>query len=218
MTLCLKDVLCGYGKNVVVKVPDVLLPLGKNSLLVGHNGSGKTTLLKTLCRVIRPIKGTISDHIRTCLLPEEVDFAGNLTAGDVFKTLCPHENQADDILNELEIPTRKRFDHLSKGNRQKLRVAVSESLAYRLEKTILCLDEPLSGLDVSARKKIIEAWDGGGHLGSIWAKFTGHRIISQHSGVAPQAFQTIVVAGGRTKIFPPIKTCDNWPDLIEGIL
>lgn len=218
MTLQLDNLSCGYGKDIIVHIQSILLPKGHISLLVGHNGSGKTTFLKTLCRVIPVINGTIPDHIRTCLLPEEVDFAGNLGAEDIFKTLCPKEGQFSEILGALEIPGKKRFSHLSKGNRQKLRIAIAESLAGRLRKTILCLDEPLSGLDVSARVKIIQAWNGEGELGRIWAEFKGHRIISQHAGRAPQAFQTIAVANGRTFIFPPIETCDNWPEFLHDQL
>lgn len=209
----LKDVQCGYGKTVVVVVRDILLPAGKISLLVGHNGSGKTTFLKTLCRVIPVLTGKIPLDIHTCLLPEELGFPGNLMPLDIFKTLCPLESNADTILRELSITKNKRFDQLSKGNRQKLRIAVSESLARHLNKTILCLDEPLSGLDVSARETITSAWGGEGVLGKIWSEFGGHRIISQHSGRAPKAFQTIVVAKGQTSVHPPIASCDNWPAL-----
>lgn len=215
MTLTLTNIVCGYGKNVVVRVHDVLLPSGQTSLLVGHNGSGKTTFLKTLCGVISPIEGHLPPGTQTCLLPEEVGFPGSLPSGEIFRSLCPNESQSDKILDELEIPLKKRFDQLSKGNRQKLRIAITESLGCSLSKTILCLDEPLSGLDVSARRKIIQAWNGEGELGLIWGRFGGHRIISQHSGRAPRAFQVIVVADGRTRVFPPIETCDDWPKLIS---
>jgi ABC-type multidrug transport system ATPase subunit len=214
MSFYLKDVDCGYGTSVVLHVGEVYFREKSTSLLVGHNGSGKTTFLKTICHVIPPLKGAVSRELSTCLLPEEIDFPGNLRSLTIFKSICPFEKFAGEILEELEVPLLKRFDQLSKGNRQKLRIAISESLGAGLSKTLLCLDEPLSGLDVVAREKIIKAWGGEGELGRYWKSFEGHRIISQHSGKAPLTAQTIAIHGGACLIFSPIENCDSWPDLI----
>jgi ABC-type multidrug transport system ATPase subunit len=208
---------CGYGKLRVLSVDLLFLRKGENSLLLGHNGSGKSTFLKTLSGVIRPVSGEIPKEITTILLPEEVDFPSGLSAGSIYATLCPKEDRRRDVLDLLEIPSKKFFFQLSKGNRQKFRVAVAESLGRSLDKSVLCLDEPLSGLDVIARRKIIEAWNGCGGLGEIWGGYHGHRLISQHSGVAPSATQTLVVQGGRLTSYPPLSTCDNWPEAVSVI-
>jgi ABC-type multidrug transport system ATPase subunit len=213
--MVIQDLCCGYGSVKVVSLKKIGLLGGSNSLLLGHNGSGKSTFLKTLSKVIKPVSGSIPEEISTVLLPEEVDFPGSLKVKAIYSAVCPHEQQRSEILDLLQIPSNKFFSQLSKGNRQKFRVAVVESLGRALCKSVLCLDEPLSGLDVEARRKILEAWRGEGALGAIWGGYKGHRLISQHSGVTPLVIQTLVVRNGELRSFPPLETCDNWPEAVS---
>jgi len=104
------------------------------------------------------------------------------------------------------------YKQLSKGNRQKFRIAVTEALAVDCGRNVLCLDEPLSGLDLKMRSIILSGWEGKGALGRIWGAFPGHRVISQHSGeTVSNACQTLVVWDGVMRVREPINSCEGWP-------
>lgn len=202
---------CGYGKRVVVTVGDLDLPAGHCSLLLGYNGSGKSTFLKTICGLLPPVFGALP-RLAGCLLPEDLDFAGELTPASIMRALCPSFRNATAVLDALSVPRDKMFRQLSKGNRQKFRVALTEALAVDRDRNILCLDEPLSGMDLPTRSIILGAWSGDGVLGEFWGGFRGHRIISQHSGEAVKnPYQTLVVWEGRLFSREGVPTCEDWP-------
>lgn len=202
---------CGYGNVVVVTCDGLSFTPGKTSILLGYNGSGKSTFLKTLCRVIPPVRGEVLVK-SACLLPEELDFCGDLKPRAMMAAVCSSYPYSELVLESLEISRNKMFKQLSKGNRQKFRIALTEALGFCLERSIMCLDEPLSGLDLRMRETIIGAWEGRGELGEVWGRYRGHRIISQHSGkTVEDAVQTLVAWSGRIDSKPAISSCEDWP-------
>ncbi len=209
----ISDLSCGYGGRPVVYVEHITLPKSSSSILVGYNGSGKSTFLKTLCGIIPPVGGRLGAVSATsCLLPEDLEFSGDLSAYAIIKALCPEDSTGEAALAALEVPRGRMYKQLSKGNRQKFRIVLTEALALSWGRDILCLDEPLSGLDLRIRRRIIEAWEGGGELGQIWGRYTGHRVISQHSGgTIANALQTLVVWDGKLYVREPLSSCEDWP-------
>lgn len=202
---------CGYGGKSVISVGALALPPGESSILLGYNGSGKSTFLKTLCGVLPPVAGVVP-AISGCLLPEEVDFCGELKPATILRAFCPLYSHSDLVLDALEIPRRKIFKQLSKGNRQKFRLALTEAMGLCLGRNTMCLDEPLSGLDLRMRETVIGAWEGVGVLGRAWGDYRGHRIISQHSGkTVSHACQTLVAWNGRLEVMGGVDDCENWP-------
>lgn len=53
------DLQFAYGKNAVLRFPDILLRQGEHWLLLGESGSGKTTLLHLLGGLLSPQQGKI---------------------------------------------------------------------------------------------------------------------------------------------------------------
>ncbi len=205
---------CGYGHHIVISTPALFFSPKQSSILLGYNGSGKSTFLKTLCGLIPPVSGSMSSF-GTGLLPEDLDFPGDLKSGTIFRSICPAYKHTSEVLDALEIPRQKLFRQLSKGNKQKLRIALTEALALVRDRKLLCLDEPLSGLDLRIREVIIKAWEGAGGLGGIWGQYGGHRIISQHSGgTVSNAAQTLVTWGGALHTVAPVDSCENWPEVL----
>jgi energy-coupling factor transporter ATP-binding protein EcfA2 len=212
--VALGQISCGYGGNAVIITEPLRLAPKATSILLGFNGSGKSTFLKTLCGLIPPVSGGIPPF-GSGLLPEDVDFAGDIRPMNILRALCPSYPYAETVVEQLEIPQQRMYKQLSKGNRQKFRIALTEALAVVLQREVLCLDEPLSGLDLRIRGVIIKAWEGEGALGEAWSHYRGHRIISQHSGgTVSNATQTLVAWEGKLQVREAVQTCEDWPQAL----
>ncbi|MDO8142317.1 MAG: ABC transporter ATP-binding protein [Candidatus Brocadiales bacterium] len=170
--ITLENVAIGYSGKVLLKDINFSIKAGEFVVLFGPNGSGKTTLFKTILRIIPPIQGTIiygdGHPTRFGYVPqrqfldeiypftaEEVVFMG--TFGQA-KPFCPTPKANRDCIEQclkdvgmLDM-RRKLFSELSGG--QKQRILIARALATR--PNVLLLDEPITGVDVLAQKKIIE--------------------------------------------------------------
>jgi ABC-2 type transport system ATP-binding protein len=138
--------------------------------LLGPNGSGKSTTVKILTGLIPPTAGTvcldgrnINDDIRSYkaalgYVPEEPYLYSYLTGPEYLRLVGRLRGLADDVLDgKIERFLRllgiydDRYQTLSsysKGMRQKVLVAA----AVLHDPRIVVLDEPFSGLDVSAAR------------------------------------------------------------------
>jgi ABC-2 type transport system ATP-binding protein len=132
--------------------------------LLGRNGAGKTTALRMIPGIITPDRGSVRVMEER---PEEMDditkskisYAGagqvympEMTVremGDFVKDSTPawDDRLFTEIIEEGYIPPRKLVRSLSRGMRQRLRLA----LAYARRPKVLVLDEPAEGLDTVVR-------------------------------------------------------------------
>lgn len=139
---------------------------GKILGLFGQSGSGKTSLLKIIGGLSKATKGEVKIFgedisyknkefiaFKSSTFDFEEDFTGNDLIelyGDFYKNFDKDYNER---LNEyLDIDTSKFIKNLSKGQRQKLNIALSLSLDAK----IYLLDEIIDGLDQVASGKIID--------------------------------------------------------------
>jgi ABC-2 type transport system ATP-binding protein len=156
----------------VVAVSDVTFGIGTGiTALLGPNGAGKSTVLRLLCGLARPSQGTVSVlggnprqdlsiFGRIGLVPQQEALFESLTARQFVDTaarlLCVSDPRAatEWALGEVEVSTtdRRPVKALSKGNRQRVKVAAA--LVHDPE--ILVLDEPLNGLDPRQRLHLID--------------------------------------------------------------
>lgn len=170
--ITLKDLAIGYSGNIILGDINFSLQKGEFAVLFGPNGCGKTTLFKTILRIIPPIHGTIAygdDYIpRFGYVPQRqyLDEIYPFTAGEVvlmgtfgqrkpfYPTSKPDRILVEQCLKDVGMLELKRvfFSELSGG--QKQRILIARALATR--PNVLLLDEPITGLDVLAQKKIIE--------------------------------------------------------------
>ena len=138
--------------------------------LVGPNGAGKTTTLRCLAGIIPPTSGHITiagfdlhthpieARQRLAFVPDEPHLFDHLTALDhltLFARLygvTDGPTRAETLLEEAElVDQRLSFpSELSRGMKQKLIVACA--LLHRPE--VLVLDEPLTGLDPAAMRRM----------------------------------------------------------------
>lgn len=138
---------------------------GKIYALLGPNGSGKTTLMKVITGLIKPTQGTVSlDGIpvgpttkaHVAYMPTENYFYSYMTIKDVASFYHDFYPDFDvnfyyKLLNDLSLNSTAKIKNMSSGMVAKLKVAVA--IARRA--TVTLLDEPLNGVDIIAREKII---------------------------------------------------------------
>ena len=138
--------------------------------LVGPNGAGKTTTLRCLAGIIPPTSGRIAiagfdlqqrpieARQRLAFVPDEPHLFDHLTALDhlvLFSRLygvADGPTRAETMLAEAGLHEQRLSfpGELSRGMKQKLVVACA--LLHRPE--VLVLDEPLTGLDPAAMRRM----------------------------------------------------------------
>ncbi|MCB4971003.1 ABC transporter ATP-binding protein [Streptococcus mutans] len=148
-----------YKKNIGVK--DISLSVKKGEIFgfLGSNGAGKSTTIRCLLGLIKPSGGQMTlfggrygslteslHHIG--YMPSEAMFYPTLKVKDVIafaakvrKKDCSQE--AKRLSELLEVPSDKKIEELSLGNRKK----VSIVCALQHQPDLIILDEPTSGLD-----------------------------------------------------------------------
>ena len=148
---------------------DLTLPGGCIMGLVGENGAGKSTTIRLLLGMIRPDGGSatvlgapvgpdmraVKEQIGVVL--DDVGYPAGLTAAQMGKVLAAAYKNWDQALFEkylqdLDIPTDKKFSALSRGNKMKLGIAGALSHDAKL----LVLDEPTGGLDPVVRDQVVD--------------------------------------------------------------
>lgn len=189
---------------------------GETLALVGPNGAGKSTLLAVLAGLLRPIRGRVRLAGRDLDLverglhrpPAERGVGLVFQDGLLFPHLSAIENVAfplrargrparearalaRDWLERLGIGSRTeaRPGALSGGEAQ--RVALARALVA--EPRLLLLDEPLSALDLRARREIR------GLIGEVLANFEGVSLLVTHDPVEALtlADRLVILEAGR---------------------
>jgi ABC-2 type transport system ATP-binding protein len=165
----LRNVVKRYGKVVALNNVSFTIECGERVALLGPNGAGKSTTLKLIVGLLRPdsgevlIKGLdpISIQARKIMgyLPEDASPYLMLTVRENLEYIA--SLRGVDNINErvnkfldllaLRPYERNRVMSLSRGNRQKLALA----LALIHDPEILLLDEPLNYLDIPTQERVI---------------------------------------------------------------
>jgi ABC-2 type transport system ATP-binding protein len=154
----------------VLALDDVSLDVGPGELvgLLGPNGAGKSTLLSLLSGQRRPDTGTVRllggdprdpvSRLGLGVTPQETGLPATLRVGEVVDFVgghFPDPVPTGELLEQFGLTeqVRKQTGALSGG--QKRRLAVALALVGRPR--VLLLDEPTTGLDVTARQTLWEA-------------------------------------------------------------
>ena len=147
---------------------------GEIFTVLGTNGAGKTTTLRMLATILKPTSGTAIIYGHDIIKdPEQVRKKIGFITGEtkLYDRFSPRElfflfGQLYNM-NKPEIETRiekiadilrinqfldKRINLLSDGMKQK--VSLGRTIIH--DPTFLILDEPLTGLDIFARRAVIE--------------------------------------------------------------
>lgn len=156
--------------DFVLDMPSWQVRQGEVIGLVGPNGAGKTTLLQLLHGIYPPDEGTVEVfgynpwrhpvevRLRAGYASEDVDLFP-LRAKALFRTLKRYyPDHWDDALHErlldhFQIEPDWSTGSLSRGQEVRLRLVAAMSFAPDL----LILDEPMAGLDLGHKQRLLES-------------------------------------------------------------
>jgi ABC-2 type transport system ATP-binding protein len=162
-----------YGDLVAVDGIDLSVRRGTCVGLLGPNGAGKTTTIEMLEGLKSPDGGTIQILDRAWAADpngirerigvqlQDTKFEDKLTVAEavgMFASFYRNRRPAAEVLAEVGLEEKKdsRYETLSGG--QKQRLALACALVNRPE--LLFLDEPTTGLDPQARRRVWEIVEG----------------------------------------------------------
>ncbi len=159
-----------YGSFCAVESFNLEVRPGEIFGLLGSNGAGKSTVIKSIIGLTRHDKGAISicgldadnypveAKAKIGYLPENPSYYGKLTGRELLNLAAALRGKGADKIPELaeRFGIRGMLDEqicrYSKGTAQK--VGVIQALMH--ESPVLILDEPFTGLDISARVALKE--------------------------------------------------------------
>lgn len=164
-----------FGNKVAVDGIDLDMFKGQIFALLGHNGAGKTTSLSMLTGLLKPTSGSMTvdgldfrkdmSDIRKNLgvCPQHDVLFKNLTVYEHLYMFCRFKGISDkhliktaidEKLREIDLEDKRhtRAANLSGGQKRKLSLAI----ALIGGSSIVMLDEPTSGMDLTARRRV---WD-----------------------------------------------------------
>ena len=187
----LSGVVKRYGDKAAVDGLDLTLAPGEFYALLGANGAGKTTTLRMIAGLLRPDDGTVrvlghdlvtapvAAKQQLAFLPDEPMLYGKLRCIEYLEFVAGlwgvdaalARRRADALLASFELVEQRNAacDSLSRGMQQKLTLAG----ALIHEPRLLVLDEPLTGLDASAARKVKDLLSGLAREG-LTVLFTTH--------------------------------------------
>ncbi len=154
-----------YLKNQALSGVNLKLKAEQVVGLLGLNGAGKTTLLKLLAGLLLPDRGRVEvlgwppRRVRGQLvyLPEQDPWPAWATPRDLARLMSAlfpdfDHGRFHELMAFMEVPKRP-LGQMSRGQKARARLAVALARKARL----YLLDEPLAGIDLISRDRILKA-------------------------------------------------------------
>jgi len=169
-----------YGKKRVLDIPELKVPSGAVTGVLGFNGAGKSTLARVICGLEKRAKGVLNDNgksytakarlkksymvmqdvnhqlftesvIEEVLLSMDVSDVSDVS-GEAARQKA--RQKAFDILGALNLSEFREVHPMALSGGQKQRLAVASAIAAG--KDLLIFDEPTSGLDYEHMREVAE--------------------------------------------------------------
>lgn len=154
-----------YYKKTAVENITLELEPGRIYALLGPNGSGKTTFMKTVAGLVKPTEGMVlykdkpigvASKKEVSFMPTEDYFYPYMTVEDVgkyYKDFFADFNfdTYKAMVADMGAGLKDKMNKISTGMAAKVRLAAALSRKAKL----YLLDEPLNGIDLITRDKIL---------------------------------------------------------------
>lgn len=174
-----RDLVCGYDGEEVIKGLSFSVQSGEFLGILGPNGAGKTTLLRAITGVLKHSSGKIYYQEKELLkipvrkvareiavLPQILEISFSFSVEEFIRMgRFPHRGRLEGFRKEDEIAVEKAMEmtgilnlksksvnQLSGGERQ--RVLLAQALAQ--EPQLILLDEPTAHLDIKHQVEILD--------------------------------------------------------------
>lgn len=155
-SLSATDLACRRGDRLLFRRLTLNLSAGQALHVTGANGIGKSSLLRILGGLLRPFAGTVERHGAAGLIDERPALDEHLPLGRALGFWERIDGCSDPAMPlaamDLGPLTAVPVRFLSTGQRK--RAAFARLLNQGAAAPIWLLDEPLNGLDDSARAKV----------------------------------------------------------------
>ena len=165
--IIVKDLVKRYGRFTAVQDVSFEVASGQVTALLGPNGAGKTTTIEILEGFLAPTAGTVQVlgvnprtggrdwRARIGLVLQTTSLDAQLTVAEalmMFGALYPKPRRIAEVLDLIDLASdaRTRIGALSGGQRRR----VDLGLAIIGQPEMLFLDEPTTGLDPEARRRL----------------------------------------------------------------
>lgn len=159
MAIKIKNLYKSYKGKKVINDLNLEIEEGTISCIMGPSGSGKTTLLNIILGVEVPDSGQVLgiEDRNIAVVFQEDRLCEGFTAKENVKLVLKKKVSSEEIYNNfyevgLEGIENKKVSELSGG--MKRRVAIVRALMAQSD--VIVMDEPLKGLDVGTKLKVIK--------------------------------------------------------------
>ena len=162
-----------YGKKRVLDIPELKVPSGAVTGVLGFNGAGKSTLARVICGLEKRAKGVLNDNGKSYTAKARLkksymvmqDVNHQLFTESVIEEVLLSMDSGDgsdeaarqkalDILRALNLSEFQEVHPMALSGGQKQRLAVASAIAA--DKEFLIFDEPTSGLDYAHMRDVAE--------------------------------------------------------------
>ena len=166
-----RDLQLGYGRRTVLRGVSLRIEQGQFWFILGPNGEGKSTLVRSLLGLLRPQSGTWQRTFsgpwldQVGFVPQRCEFNPTLsTTVREFVSLglvglqVTRDDQHDRLtwaLDRVGMLAQRSRDYWSLSGGQRQRVLLARALIRR--PSLLILDEPTNGLDLTSEEVLLAA-------------------------------------------------------------
>ena len=218
-------------KRIVLRVDHLTVEKGEIIALIGPNGAGKSSLLLAICKLLRPVQGSIKLFSKNVSDTREIELRrriamvmqepflidasvrDNISLGLRYRNVNEGKLKSQVEIWASKLHIEKLLDthanKISGGEAQR----VSLARAFVLEPELLLLDEPFSALDPKSRKSILS------DLHSILAESKTTVIMVTHdmNDVAKIADQVGVIQDGELTHFGKWEVIKQTPHVVGSL-
>lgn len=205
-----------YGKAQYLKGISLSVEKGTCLAIVGQNGAGKTTLMKILATASKPDSGSLyingEDALKTPgqarkligYVPQGIALMPELSVKDNLYYWMKNKNEQvyNEVLELIDLKhvQKKKVKKLSGGMQRRLNIGASLVLKPKL----LIMDEPLAGVDLANRKKLLQSFINLKQSG-VTLIFTSHYL----DGLDSLADKMLALRDGQCTYYGGLSFSDN---------